>query len=133
MIKLMAVIKNKLQYGDTVIPYTVTQTKRKKTMQIFIEKDSVDVRAPESMELSKIKDVLKAKISWIFKQQLLLKERKPGIKITKKSFVYLGKPVPYSIKSSQCGPTRVADQIRPDHLIRRFNQVPQRPEPRLSA
>ena len=70
-------------------------------MQIFIEKDSVDVRAPESMELSKIKDVLKAKISWIFKQQLLLKERKPGIKITKKSFVYLGKPVPYSIKSSQ--------------------------------
>ena len=101
MIKLMAVIKNKLQYGDTVIPYTVTQTKRKKTMQIFIEKDSVDVRAPESMELSKIKDVLKGKISWIFKQQLLLKERKPGIKITKKSFVYLGKPVPYSIKPNQ--------------------------------
>ena len=34
MIKLMAVIKNKLQYGDTVIPYTVTQTKRKKTMEV---------------------------------------------------------------------------------------------------
>jgi predicted metal-dependent hydrolase len=84
-----------------VIPYTVTQTKRKKTMQIFIEKDSVDVRAPESMELSKIKDILQSKISWIFTKQLILKERKPGIKITKKSFVYLGKPVPYSIKNNK--------------------------------
>ena len=100
-IKLRVVIKNKLQYGNTVIPYTVTQTKRKKTMQIFIEKDSVDVRAPESMELSKIKDILQAKISWIFTKQLILKERKPAIKITKKSFVYLGKPVPYSIKNNK--------------------------------
>ena len=40
-------MKGKLQYGSVSIPYSIIQTKRKKTMQIFIEKDTVDVIAPQ--------------------------------------------------------------------------------------
>lgn len=94
-------MKNKLRYGDTVIPYRVVQTKRKKTIQIFIERDDVEVRAPQSMKLSEIKKILETKISWIFNKQLLLKERKSEIKLEKKSFLYLGKSTPYVIKTSQ--------------------------------
>ncbi len=94
-------MKNKLRYGDTIIPYRVIQTKRKKTMQIFIEKDDVEVRAPQSMKLPEIKKILETKTSWIFNKQLLLKERKPEIKIEKNSLLYLGKSIPFIIKTSQ--------------------------------
>ena len=49
-------MKGKLRYGDTIIPYSIIQTKRKKTMQIFIEKDKVEVIAPESKNLSEISE-----------------------------------------------------------------------------
>ena len=94
-------MKSKLRYGDTVIPYRIVQTKRKKTMQIFIESDDVEVRAPHSMNLPEIKKILETKTSWIFNKQLLLKERRPQIKIKKNSFLYLGKSVPYVIKTNQ--------------------------------
>ena len=94
-------MKNKLKHGDAVIPYRIVQTKRKKTMQIFIEKDDVEVRAPQSMKLPEIKKILETKTSWIFKKQLLLKERKPDIEIKKNSFLYLGKSIPYVIKTAQ--------------------------------
>ena len=92
---------NKLKFGDTIIPYRVVQTKRKKTIQIFIEKDDVEVRAPLSMDLIEIKKILNAKISWIFNKQLLLKERKPEINLEKNSLLYLGKPIPYVIKNNK--------------------------------
>jgi len=92
---------NKLRYGDTVIPYSVIQTKRKKTMQIFVEKNDVEVHAPQSMNLSEIKKILNTKISWIFNKQLLLKERKSEIKIKKNSFLYLGKSIPFVVKTGK--------------------------------
>jgi predicted metal-dependent hydrolase len=92
---------NKLRYGDTIIPYSVIQTKRKKTIQIFVEKDDVEVHAPQSMNLSEIKKILNTKISWIFNKQLLLKERKPEINLDGNSFLYLGKPIHYVIKNNK--------------------------------
>lgn len=94
-------MKNKLRYGDAIIPYRVIQTKRKKTIQIFVEKDDVEVRAPESINPSEIKKLLETKTSWIFNKQLLLKERKPQIKLKKNSLLYLGKSIPYEIKTNQ--------------------------------
>ena len=93
-------MKNKLKHGDAIIPYHIVQTKRKKTMQIFIEKDDVEVRAPQSMKLPEIKKILETKTSWIFKKQLLLKERKSDIDIKKNSFLYLGQSIPYVIKTA---------------------------------
>jgi hypothetical protein len=92
---------NKLRYGDTVIPYSVIQTKRKKTIQIFIEKDDVEVHAPQSMNLTEIKKILNTKISWIFNKQLLLKERKSDIKLKKNSFLFLGKSIPFILKTDK--------------------------------
>ena len=94
-------MKNKLRFGDTIIPYRIVQTKRKKTMQIFIEKDDVEVRAPESMNLTEIKKILETKISWIFNKQLLLRERKSDIEIKKNSFLYLGRSIPYTVKNEK--------------------------------
>ena len=94
-------MKSELKHGDAIIPYHIIQTKRKKTMQIFIEKDDVEVRAPQSMALPEIKKILETRISWIFKKQLLMKERKSDIKIKKNSFLYLGQSIPYMIKTGQ--------------------------------
>lgn len=92
-------MKGKLQYGGTIIPYHVIQTKRKKTIQIFIEKDRVEVRAPKSKDISEIKQLLKNRSRWIFISQLKLKERKTDITVSKNSLLYLGKNVPYTVKS----------------------------------
>ena len=92
-------MKGKLRYGDAVIPYNVIQTKRKKTLQIFIEKDSVDVMAPESKDISEIKEILKNKTSWIFNSQLKLKERKTDVISSKDSLLYLGKNISYFVNT----------------------------------
>lgn len=94
-------MKGKLRYGDTIIPYNVIQTKRKKTLQIFIEKDRVEVRAPESKDISEIRQLLKNKSSWIFNSQLKLKERKTDIVSSKNSFLYLGKNIKYTVNTLQ--------------------------------
>jgi predicted metal-dependent hydrolase len=94
-------MKGKLRYGDTIIPYSIIQTKRKKTMQIFIEKDTVEVIAPESKKISEIKDVLNTRVSWIFNSQLKLKERKIDVIHSENSLLYLGRNIPYIIKTLQ--------------------------------
>ena len=94
-------MKDKLRYGSVDIPYSITQTKRKKTMQIFIEKDNVEVIAPESKDISEIKQLLKNKVKWIYTSQLKLKKRKPDIRVTKNSLLYLGKNYQYVVKTMQ--------------------------------
>ena len=94
-------MKGKLRYGDVLIPYTIIQTKRKKTLQIFIEKDSVEVRAPQSKDISEIRQLLKNRISWIFNSQLKLKERKTDVVSSKDSLLYLGKNVLYTVSTLQ--------------------------------
>ena len=90
-------MKGKLRYGNTIIPYDIIQTKRKKTLQIFVEKDRVEIRAPESKTLSEITQLLQNRVRWIFNSQLKLKNRKVNIGQTKNSFLYLGKDIPYVV------------------------------------
>jgi len=90
-------MKGKLRYGDSVIPYDIIQTKRKKTLQIFVEKDTVEVRAPSSKHISEIKKILKNRTRWIFNTQLKLKETKTDIKLARNSLLYLGKNIPVTV------------------------------------
>lgn len=90
-------MKGKLQYGSTIIPYNIIQTKRKKTLQIFVEKDIVVVRAPESQNLSEITQLLQNRAGWIFTSQLKLKDRKTVVNKSENSFLYLGKNIPYTV------------------------------------
>jgi len=92
-------MKGKLRYGDTVIPYTIIQTKRKKTMQIFVEKKLVEVRAPNSKNIDEIKKILKEKTSWIFNTQLKLKENQNNQSNKRDTLFYLGKLIPISTKT----------------------------------
>lgn len=94
-------MKGRLRYGDVIIPYDVIQTKREKTMQIFIEKDRVEVRAPKSKDISEIRELLENRTSWIFNSQLKLKERKADVISSKDSLLYLGKNIPYKINTLQ--------------------------------
>ena len=90
-------MKGELRYGGTVIPYDIIQTKRKKTLQIFVEKDRVEVRAPESKTIFEITQILQNRVGWIFKSQLSLKDRKTDVGPSKDSFLYLGKNIPYVV------------------------------------
>ena len=90
-------MKGKLQYGSTIIPYNIIQTKRKKTLQIFVEEDIVVVRAPESQNLSEITQLLQNRAGWIFNSQLKLKDRKINVSQYDTSFMYLGKNIPYTV------------------------------------
>jgi len=94
-------MKGKLRYGNVLIPYTIIQTKRKKTLQIFVEKDRVEVRAPQSKTISEIRQLLKNRISWIFNSQLKLKERKTDVVSSKDSLLYLGKNISYTVNILQ--------------------------------
>jgi len=94
-------MKGKLLYGDAVIRYSIIQTKRKKTMQVIVEKDYVEVRAPQSKSASEIKKILQSKTAWIFNKQLALKEQKHDVSISANSLVYLGKNIPFSVQTLQ--------------------------------
>jgi len=94
-------MKGKLLYGDAVIWYSIIQTKRKKTMQVIVEKDNVEVRAPQSKSTSEIKKILQSKTAWIFNKQLALKEQKHDVSISANSLVYLGKNIPFSVQTLQ--------------------------------
>lgn len=99
-------MQNKLRYGEALIPFRIIQTKRIKTIQIIVESNDVEIRAPQSMNINEIKKILEKKTSWIFEKQVLLKHRKPKIKLKENSLIYLGKSISYKIKTNQ-----MTDQI----------------------
>ena len=94
-------MKGELRYGSTIIPYDIIQTKRKTTLPIFVEKDRVEVRAPESKTIFEITQILQNRVGWIFKSQLSLKDRKTDVSRSKDSFLYIGKNIPYVIHTLQ--------------------------------
>lgn len=84
-------MKGRVHFGSTVIPYEIIASKRRKTSQIFVEKNKVQVRVPYAKTNSQIKAMVEGKKQWIFKKQLELKHRKQ-----KKSQSYKnGSRVPY--------------------------------------
>lgn len=67
---------SKLRYGKSVIKYNVVKSKRRKTSEIRVDDDGVEIRTPITKKDSEIQDIVDEKKQWIFKKQLEFKDRK---------------------------------------------------------
>lgn len=66
---------SKLRYGNSVIKYNVIKSKRRKTSEIRVSNDGVEIRTPITKKDSDIQDIINDKKQWIFKKQLEFKYR----------------------------------------------------------
>jgi predicted metal-dependent hydrolase len=85
----------KLAYGTDVIKYSVVKTRRRKTSEVIVDKNTVEVRAPLDKPDHEIEQVVRNKAAWISKKQKGYRE--VNLHITKPTFgenstlPYLGK------------------------------------------
>jgi len=69
-------MKSKIRYGNSVIQYTVVRSKRRKTSEIRVDENGIEVRTPFYKKDSDIQNIIDDKKQWIFKKQLEFKDRK---------------------------------------------------------
>jgi len=67
---------SKLRYGNSVIEYNVVKSKRRKTSEVRVDVDGVEIRTPITKKDSEIQEIINEKKQWIFKKQLEFKDRK---------------------------------------------------------
>ena len=91
----------KLEYGNTSINYSVVKTKRRKTSEIIVDKDIVEIRAPFNKSDLEIRNIVKDKANWILKKQKEYREMSPGVLKPRfedrSTLPYLGKIYPLKI------------------------------------
>lgn len=61
--------KQKFQYGNKIIGYTLIQSKRRKTYEVIVNKDEIIIRAPFSKSIEEFERILNDKIKWISQKQ----------------------------------------------------------------
>jgi len=94
-------LKRKLEYGNTTINYSIIKTRRRKTSEIIVNKDVVEIRAPFDKPEREIRNLIQDKANWILKKQKEYSEMNP--EIVKPIFgenstlPYLGKNYPLKI------------------------------------
>ncbi len=69
-------MKSKIRYGDSVIQYTVIKSKRRKTSEIRVDEKGVEIRTPFYKKDSDVQKIIHDQKHWIYKKQLLFKDRK---------------------------------------------------------
>ena len=69
-------MKSKIRYGNSVIQYTVVKSKRRKTSEIRVDEKGVEIRTPFYKKDSDVQKIIHDQKQWIFKKQLLFKDRK---------------------------------------------------------
>src|SRR3989344_5383396 len=86
-------MKDHIKYGNSVITYTITKSKRRKTSQIIVDEKGVEVQTPITKKESEIKRMVSDKKDWIFKKQLEFSDRskRKQIKVKTRTSEYLEK------------------------------------------
>jgi len=69
-------MKSKIRYGNSVIQYTVIKSKRRKTSEIRVDEKGVEIRTPFYKKDSDVQKIIHDQKHWIYKKQLLFKDRK---------------------------------------------------------
>jgi len=69
-------MKSKIRYGNSVIQYTVVKSKRRKTSEIRVDEKGVEIRTPFYKKDSDVQKIIHDQKHWIYKKQLLFKDRK---------------------------------------------------------
>ena len=67
---------NKIRYGNSTIQYSVVKSKRRKTSEIRVSSNGVEIRTPITKKDSEIQNIINEKKQWIFKKQLEFNHRK---------------------------------------------------------
>ena len=103
----------KLNYGTDVIEYSVVKTRRRKTSEVIVDKNTVEVRAPLDKPDHEIEQVVRNKATWISKKQKEYREM--NLHITKPTFgenstlPYLGKDYHFKILNQEKNNIRFID------------------------
>jgi predicted metal-dependent hydrolase len=101
----MTRIQQKLHYGTSTIDYSIVRSKRIKTSEIIVDKDTIEVRTPFNKPEHEIQKIVQNKASWILKKQKEYRDINP--QITRPNFEenstlpYLGKNYPLKILTGQ--------------------------------
>ncbi len=83
---------SKLRYGNSVIEYQIIKSKRRKTSEIRVDENGVEIHTPITKKDSEIQEIVNTKKQWIFKKQLEFTDRnKRQFKTTTKTLEYLEK------------------------------------------
>lgn len=67
---------NKIRYGNDIIVYSIVKSKRRKTSEIRVSTNGVEIRTPITKKDSDIQNIINEKKQWIFKKQLEFKHQK---------------------------------------------------------
>jgi len=71
--------QQKLQYGTSIIDYSIVRSRRRKTSEIIVDAEKVIIRTPYDKSLEEIIDVVKGKANWIRTKQAEYKSETPVI------------------------------------------------------
>jgi predicted metal-dependent hydrolase len=71
--------KQAFQYGNISIEYTLIQSKRRKTIEVIVDKDKITIRSPFDKSVKEIEQILNDKIKWISQKQNEIQIKKPEI------------------------------------------------------
>lgn len=86
-------MKDHIRYGNSIISYTITKSKRRKTSQIIVDEKGIEVKTPITKKESEIKQMVSDKKEWIFKKQLEFSDRKKQKKTKTKTLQYMERRV----------------------------------------
>ena len=93
--------KGEISYGNTIISYSIIKTRRRKTSEIIVDKDIVEIRTPLDKPDYEIRNIVRNKANWILKKQKEYRDMIPEVlKPTFKdgsTLPYLGKNYPLKI------------------------------------
>ena len=100
---------HQLTFGDTIIPYIVTKSTRRKTSEIIVSKEGVEIKTPNTKTDSEIKQLMSSKAKWIFEKQLQIASREHTIQssVTPKTTAYLEGRVWQMASRMNLKPTRI--------------------------
>lgn len=63
-------MKDRIQFGTTIIEYDIIRSKRRKTSEIIVNKNGIQVRTPATKNDTQIKKMVDDRKQWIFRKQL---------------------------------------------------------------
>src|SRR5713226_1757924 len=72
-------VNQKYHYGTNEIEYSIVKTRRRKTSELIVDNDSVEIRTPFDKPNHEIDKLIENKASWILKKQKEYRERTPDI------------------------------------------------------
>ena len=69
-------MKQKIRFGKSTIQYGIIKSKRRKTSQIVVDENGVEIRTPFYKKNSEIREIMKEKSKWVYKKQIEYKQQK---------------------------------------------------------